>query len=602
MKSLLFHLLVFVVPARAILVLKNASIYTVDGSSNPWAEAISIDQASGLILNVGTEDQVISALDSATEPTIVDMKGRLVLPGFQDVHLHAVEAGINANLCLFDEDSPIQDLPYYFEQDPEYCPTGGAFGDQGWMVGAGVDIGILQETLALNPSAEYPTTVLDPAFPDTPVFILDAIGHGGVANTAAMDAVGYSNMTTDPPGGILDRDLDTGELTGIVLENAQQPLRDAAFPPTEANQEAAYLSLLGALDYLASYGITSVSDAGGFWRQAQTEAWARAEEEGVLTVRASNALYVYPDQPFEEQLPELLMRYSNDSDKLVRFNQAKIYVDGIPELATAALYEPYDESLLLPEERQYGFEYFGDDLQYVSQTLAENGFLLHFHVTGDRGAGLALDAIANTNYNQTSHRLTHCFLVDEKDRERFAALNVIADFQSAPSTVSGEYQDFMATFIGETRADQLIPTVELEQAGAMVTLSSDWDADELSPLIKIQTVMTRPDERTFDNVETVIPMLTRNPATLLQTSTGTLEVGKLADIVVLDQNIFEIETDSIGATQVLVTIFNGKVVYDPDGILQEPIGTRPPMSRASYLTRSGWCLVILVALSTAISV
>jgi predicted amidohydrolase len=97
-------------------------------------------------------------------------------------------------------------------------------------------------------------------------------------------------------------------------------------------------------------------------------------------------------------------------------------------------------------------------------------------------------------------------------------------------------------------------------------------------------------------------MLTRNAAALLQTNTGTLEAGKLADIVVLDQNIFEIEIDSIGDTQVLVTIFNGKVVYDPDGILQEPIGTRPPTSNASYLTRSGWCLAILVALFTSISI
>jgi predicted amidohydrolase YtcJ len=193
-------------------------------------------------------------------------------------------------------------------------------------------------------------------------------------------------------------------------------------------------------------------------------------------------------------------------------------------------------------------------------------------------------------------------LVNEQDRERFAALNVVADFQSAPSTVSGEYQDFMATFMGETRADQLIPTMELQQAGAMVTLSSDWDADLLSPLIKIQIVLTRPDCRNFDSVEAVIPMLTRNPAPLLQTNSGTLEAGKLADIVVLDQNIFEIETDSIAGTQVLATIFNGKVVCDPDGILQEPIVTRPPLSSAGYLTTTGWCLVILVALSTVSSI
>jgi predicted amidohydrolase YtcJ len=573
----------------ATFIYTNAKIYTVSSDADTttaWAQAIAFDDTTGLILSVGSEEDVLAQFQNSgnnnntdvnnddDDPTIVvDLQGRLILPGFQDAHLHAVEAGINANLCLLDCDAPIPDWRYYFE-DTNYCPSGGLFGDQGWIVGAGIDLNEIQFQMDIG--EEYPITVLDRDYPNTPVLILDAIGHGAAANTAAMRAVGYDILDVDPPGGFLGRDPDTGALTGLVYENAQQPLRDAAFPPTTANSKLAYQYLLDALALLNSYGITSVSDAGGFWRQAQTEAWAEAERNGRMTVRASNALYIYPDQPIDEQLPELLQRFSNDADQLVRFNQAKIYVDCILELTTGALYEPYMDPFAVGED-QMGFKYFGDTLTTVSQTLSNAGFQLHYHVTGDRGAGLALDAIAASNPAPGPHRLTHCFLVHEKDRGRFAELNVVADFQSAPSSVAQDYIDFLQyDLLGEERAQEVIPLKALYEAGAMITLSSDWDADTLSPLVKLQTVLTRPNGKNMDRLETVLPMLTRNVATLLNTNTGSLEQGKLADLVVLDQNIFELPVDSIADAKVLATVFNGKVVYDPDGIVGERMGMPPP--------------------------
>lgn len=177
----------------------------------------------------------------------------------------------------------------------------------------------------------YPIDVLDKAYPDTPVLILDSLGHGALTNTVALREVGYTGIDDNPPGGILRRDSETGDLIGIVLENGQQRLRDAAFPPNnQDNQDTAYNGLLSSLATLNKNGITTVSDAGGFWRQ-----------EGKLTVRASNALYIYPDEiPFEtQQLPQLIQRYSNDHSSLLQMNQAKIYVDGILDLFTSALYD-----------------------------------------------------------------------------------------------------------------------------------------------------------------------------------------------------------------------------------------------------------------------
>ena len=572
--------LLCITKAASQLALINGRIYTVN-EANPWAEALLIDN-DGMIAQVGaTSDEIMAMMDNAT--TVIDLQQRLVLPGFQDAHLHAVEAGINAELCYIDEDALVADLPFYFQD----CPNGGEFADQGWIVGAGIDVGLLLE----DTTQEYPITVLDAAYPATPVLILDSLGHGAVVNSAAMAAVGYNDMEGDPPGGILIRDDFTNELTGIVLENAQQPLRDAAFPPTDENQQRAYESLLDALETLAQNGVTTVSDAGGFYRQAQTEAWARAELEGVLTVRASNALYVYPDTGLDEQLQELTSRYSNDPNSLVRFNQAKIYVDGILSLLTGALYEPYNLGAL-PGQDEYGFEYFGETLQNISETLSNAGFQLHFHVTGDRGAGLALDAIEQLSNNATGpHRLTHLYLADEADWTRFAQLGVVADFQLAPSSVDASYTEFMSDLIGESRASQLLPALELYNAGVLVTLSSDWDADVLSPIRKIQTVLTRPDGRSFPSIESVIPLLTINPAVLLQhdDKTGSIEDGKYADLVVLDKNIFELQVDEIHTAQVMITMLQGEVIYDPEGIMGEEIGNVPiPTSAGASLCGRGW--------------
>jgi predicted amidohydrolase YtcJ len=579
----------FIQHVRATTVLYNAKIYTVS-AAKPWAEAIAFDEnENGRILAVGTTAEVQAAFPDAA--TMTDLAGKFVMPGFIDAHLHAVEAGIYELTCEIPPLTSVAKIPLLLKD----CEDQGMFGSEGWIVGAGIDIGSLEEQLFDSTKMEYPIDILDKSYPDTPVLILDSLGHGALANTAALQAVGYLDITDDPPGGILRRDFDTGELIGIVLENGQQRLRDAAFPPdNQDNQDTAYNGLLSSLATLNENGITTVSDAGGFWRQAQVEAWDRVLQDGKLTVRASNALYIYPDElPFEtQQLPQLLQRYSNDPSSLLQMNQAKIYVDGILDLFTSALYDPYDANLELPAEEQNGFEYFANSnitLNQVVQLLVDTGFAIHFHATGDRGAGLALDAIEALTATGTStgpmHRITHCYLVDERDWNRFAQLNVVADFQLAPSSVDLEYEEFLAdVLIGSERANLLLPATELYEAGALLTLSSDWDADELSPLVKLQIVLTRPNGRSFDSLEDVIPMLTINAATLLglDAVTGSLEVGKSADLVALNQNIFDLDFNDIASTTcVEMTMLQGKVVYQSDG------GSCNPPDTSSSVTSNG---------------
>ena len=312
----------------------------------------------------------------------------------------------------------------------------------------------------------------------------------------------------------------------------------------------------------------------------------------------SNALYIYPDLDITKQLPLLLPQYSNNETSRVRFNQAKIYVDGILELTTGALYEPYLSSLELPTNEQYGFEYFSTNktvLQTVVSTLANEGFQLHFHVTGDRAVGLALDAIelainaSAVARNAGPHRLTHLYLIDDRDKYRFASLGVVADFQLAPSSVDLEYRDFLSNdVIGSTRANRLLPATELYyDTDALITLSSDWDADTLSPLVKIQTVLSRPDGRSFQKIEDVIPLLTINGAKLLRhdNRTGSLEPGKYADFVVIDKNIFQLPINEIGSAKVTLTILEGQMVYN--GTSTESSGARCKWS-FGFLFRAAW--------------
>jgi predicted amidohydrolase YtcJ len=530
-----------------VTVLTNGKIYT---SERSFVSTIAFDDGTGKITYLGNDPAQVSNVVSITH----DLHRQVVLPGFHDVHLHVVEAGINGQICFVEAATPVRNLGSAIGRD---C----AYGGNGWIMGAGIDIGILLETIDTDVNAPLPIEVLDEAFPNTPIVILDSIGHGAVVNTKALQTVGLFTGTP-PPGGKVIR-LEDGTHTGIVTENMQQLFRDSAFPPTTDNREIAYGSLLEALDNLRRHGITSVSDAGGYWRQAQTQSWERALSEGKLTVKASNALYIYPDTPLSEQLPVLTSRYSNDKTSRLRFNQAKIYVDGILELGTGALYEPYLASLGLPQDEQLGFEYFGSsaNLNNVAATLANLGYQLHFHTVGDRAAGLALDAIEAFPANSDSsvrHRLTHCYLIDQRDHNRFATLGVVADFQMSPSSLASDYTQFLSQdVIGPTRTAQLQPVKAIHDANGLVTLSSDWDADELSPLVKLEIGMG-----IFSDIHTVIDMMTIHGAEQQMDRTGSIAVGKDADLVVLDKDIFSIPTSEISTAQVTLTILEGDVVFN----------------------------------------
>ncbi len=521
----------------------NADVYTVD-EARSRAEAFAYD-ASGELIAVGDEAEVRAAAGPGARE--IDAGGAFVLPGFQDPHVHVPEAGLNSALCLFSPEESIEDYEVRAAECAAEQPG------TGWVRGAGAAVASLRD------STELPIDVLDRAIPDRPALIIDDLGHAVWANSAALAAAGIEPDEPDPQGGILERDPDTGRLTGLVLENAQHRLRDAA----AEDPDTIYSGLLVALEELAANGITSTSDAGGYWTRGHSEAWIRAAEEGALTVRANNALYVFPDRPMDEQLEELTRRFDDDGSDRLRFATAKVYVDGILDLQTAAVTDGYRDPI--DPDRPGGFEYFRpDQLQTYAQELHDRGFQLNVHVIGDAATRRALDAVAGitaSDVPERRHRVTHTYLVDPADLGRFAQIGVVADLQMAPDAIDPAYQRTVDELLASPPGT-LVPTASLLDAGADVTLSSDWDADPLSPLGTIERALTRPTEAVPD-LETAIELVTLAGARVMRhdDTTGSIEVGKQADYVVLDRSPFEVPPDEIGDIEVVETVLGGERVF-----------------------------------------
>ncbi len=223
----------------------------------------------------------------------------------------------------------------------------------------------------------------------------------------------------------------------------------------------------------------------------------------------------------------------------------------------------------VPVDANYpsGFNYFQpDQLQTYVSELHKMGYKLEFHAIGDAATRTALDAIEAIDADPAEiaarhHRITHTYLVDPDDIARFAELGVVADFQVGPESSATDYHQYLSEFIGD-RAFDLIPLKTLLDAGAHVSLSSDWDADPLSPFGIIERALTR-DSNAVDTVEQAIRLVTLDAAYALsqETTTGSITVGKLADYVIIDRNLLTADVADIEATNVVLTVVGGKVTY-----------------------------------------
>jgi len=530
----------------ADLVLRNGRIYTVN-SASPWAESIAIED--GVITYIGDDSGIDAYLGTSSE--VINLNGRMVMPGIHDVHIHPLEAGSQA--ISFELNSQ--------ETDPErFARTieNAAFDNpgSGWLIGWGHSIFTLLD--ATRPVKE----IIDEVVSDRPIIILEETSHSAFVNSKALEMAGFTANTPNPVGGIIMKDSRTGEPNGILIDNAGNVVMDLALAPNATTAQQDRDGLVNfMLPELARHGITSISDARTYYKRNHHQVWQDIEASGELTARVNLGLWAYPDDDDATQLSAIRSLYSNDPSKLLKINQVKIYSDGIVINTTAAMKDDYLIDLF-GEATNNGLNYFTQDriAQYITE-LEPMGFDFHIHTIGNRGITEALNAIESSTSGSGRHRLTHIEIMDPADYSRFAALNVTADAQVAGDFSNPAHWMENVDFIGAANSQNVIPLKSLSEANARITLSSDHDVSTLNPFVAMQNAVTRtPQELTM---EEVIKAYTINAAYVMRQEdrVGTLERGKLADVIVLNQNLFDVANSSIGSTTVDFTVLNGKVIY-----------------------------------------
>ncbi|MCL4705362.1 amidohydrolase [bacterium] len=537
------------VNTKADVLLRNGAIYTVDAARS-WAEAAAI--AHGRIIYVGANAGAEEFITPQTR--VIDLNGKMVLPGFHDSHVHPVSGGIELGQCNL---NGLQTQQEIFDAVREYAQKNPALP---WIVGGGWDLPIFPNA---NPTKQQ----LDQLVSDRPAFLSAADGHSAWVNSKALELAGITAATADPPEGRIERDPLSKEPTGTLRERATDLVSKHIPPLTSADY------LAGAKRGLAManrFGITSLQEASA--TPEILAAYDSLDRSGELTARVVAAMYVDPAKD-EAQIEELKQKRSRYRGKNLRADAVKIFADGVIESRTAAMLAPY---LDRPDYRGIP-NLEADKFKRLVTALDQEKFQVHIHAIGDRAIRMALDAheaaqLANGR-RDARHHLAHIQLIDPQDIPRFERLGIIANFQSLWAYADTYITELTEPALGPERSRWLYPIGSVMRSGAMIVGGSDWSVSSMNPLDAIQVAVTRRgvDDSTGSawipqeivDLPTMLAAYTINGAYVnhQENETGSIEVGKAADLIVLDRNLFEIPVHDIHNTKVLLTLLEGREVY-----------------------------------------
>jgi predicted amidohydrolase YtcJ len=549
------------------LVIKNATVYTVN-DKQPFASSIAIKD--GKIVFVGSDQETIIYIGKQTK--VMDMNKKLILPGFQDAHVHPMEgASLSTFLgCDLVKVSEKSDDPESWIDDIKACADKPAPHD--WILGGGHNHHQLMDLDRL------PKEILDDAFPNKPVAFMEKSSHSMWVNSKALEVVGITKDTPHPQGGKIGKDATTGQPTGILYDSAGDELMHKALAKTPKLQAARYQAILQSQQLLAKHGITSAVNARVYWTRGSLEPWLQAQQQNTLKARNIMALWAYPHLDDSYQLNKLKSMYQNEPKSLLKVNKIKFYSDGVPDLNSAAVLKPYGV-LVHDQAEPLGGNYFtGQRMAKYITELEKTGFGAVIHAIGDRGTREALDAIEAANKanpklagNKRRHYVTHVHWVSEQDIPRFAELNVPADAQMNYINYEdydigdfyGDEELYEQLYINNESDTNALP--EINKAGGRIVISSDWDVASIDPLFSIQNSLQefKGAMPRADIIKLAVKAYTLNAAYALnqEAQTGSVEVGKFADLIVLDRNIFTIPDTTIRDSKVILTLLAGEEVY-----------------------------------------
>jgi predicted amidohydrolase YtcJ len=542
----------------ADLVLTGGTVHTVTGGS---ASALAV--SGERVVAVGSDEDVGGLAGPRTRR--VDLDGRTVVPGFVDAHVHPVQAGLTLSSCDLGDARSAEEagrlVARYAADNP----------DAGWITGGGW-------SMEWFPGGTPSRQLLDDVVPDRPVLLGNRDGHGAWANSAALRLAGVGPSTPDPADGRVEREPD-GSPQGTLHEGAVDLVARCAPDPTD---DELLEALLLAQEQLHALGVTGWQDAivgryGGL--PDVLPAYLRAARDGALTGRVVGALW-WDRNRGTEQLPDLVARRAEAGGTAgtgrFRATTVKIMQDGVAENFTAGMLTPYLDACGCRTANR-GLSHLDPELLRTAVRLLDGeGFQVHLHAIGDRAVREVLDALeaarAANGTRDSRHHVAHLQVVHPEDVPRFRELGVTANLQALWAAHEPQMDELTIPFLGPERASWQYPFADLLASGARLCAGSDWPVSSADPLQAMHVAVNRQPPGEPD-VEPLLPHQRLEPAAFLhaytagsawinraEADTGSLEVGRLADLAVLDADPLAVPADRIGGVSVTATFVGGEQV------------------------------------------
>ncbi len=539
----------------ADLVLTGGRISTMDAARNV-AQAVAVRE--GRIVAVGSDATVTQWIGSRTR--VIDLRGRSVTPGFGDAHVHPVGAGLGRVRCDL---SGTRGLASYLDRISAYAAS---HPDAPWIRGDGW-------SMADFPSGIPHRSDLDRISPDRPVYLESRDGHSAWVNSKALEVAGINADTLDPHDGRIERDAD-GRPSGALQEGATF-LVERFLPATTSHELVAALRL--AQSELHGLGVTNWQDA-GVTPEEEEIAYTSLAGRGELTARVVGALW-WEWEHGAEQIDSLVERRARTAIGRYAPTSVKFMLDGILENFTAAVLEPYLDASGNPTTNRGLTQIDPEALKSHVTRVDALGFQPHFHAIGERAVRESLDAVeAARQVNGTSDtrpHIAHIQVIHPDDLARFRELGVAANAQPYWACHEDQMDRLTIPFLGPERSRWQYPFRSLLAAGATLAMGSDWSVSTADPLLQMEVAVTRvsedhrdvtppflPDERI--ELQDALAAFTIGTARVnhLEDEVGSIEVGKAADLVVLDRELFDRAAGAIGEARVIATFIDGIAVHE----------------------------------------
>lgn len=539
----------------ADFVIKNAKIVTID-KDNPRAQAVAV---RGEFIIAVTSNRKIEQYIDETTTQVIDAKGRLVVPGFNDAHIHFLSGGSSMMNLDFRYVHDVQTIQKMVAEKVKESKPGELIRGGGWE----------HETF---PDKKWPTKeILDAVAPNNPVMLSRADGHSVWVNSYVIKMSGITKDTPDPPNGTIVKDPVTGEPTGIFKEGASGLLkaRSSVRLSPEEREQRADRALELALGAARKTGVTSIQQLNGGYEQFQ-----RFKDEGRLTLRVTFNMGLTADEESLKELDELRKRFPQDNN-WIRFGYLKGFIDGTLGSGTALMFEPFLDDPTTSGLPMMPYE------EFEKKILAADaqGFQIGIHAIGTKANNWFLNATEKAQQvngkRDSRHRSEHAQILLLSDIPRFAELEAIASMQPTHCITD---KRFAEKRIGLERCKGAYAWQSLLKAGVHIAFGTDWSVEPIDPLEGLYASVTRkdragePGDGWFPeqklSMEKAIELYTIGAAyaEFMEDRKGMIKNGYLADMVIFNNDLMTIPHDQIMSSKVDYTIVGGKVVYQREGV------------------------------------